>query len=1028
MLKAGDETNYTLKIEYRTDGTVELTMNGLYLNNQCGLTFGQNTLGTKTNEQITCTVPLVINLVGENYIKSNGNGSYGPLNLFTTGDVIVQGEGSLELDCNRSGDLGAISTYGDLLLDKANVKILLNDETNNRSSVISSLGGNVTVNGGNLVIDAYDAHNGNNYEAAKHLFYITSATVGEETVGGNLTIQGGAKVSAMVSLCHNVADADATAGDGIVLDGDFTITDSDVEIGMDGTYKTGCYLFLEAPVLNFAGGKTVTASTANTSYNRTTNVMTPGTLTDYAAVTDITTLKYFSVKHTCVEGNPVPQPVADCATAALAYTYCTVCGEKMSETSVPVTPTADHTAGEMIEVERQEATADADGYIKTQMQCAVCGETYGEITETAIVRNPSTIYFGRAYNYASVSSGYKVSRGSTVYYKIATTTVTQGDASLPVKYLTTGSASNYCVKFTYPITGAATLELKDLDLSTAGTGLVIGAYYAKCSTANTAYTNDPSAFFNVPINVIITGTNTIDTTVEQGNHMYLGGLNFFTAGDVTFSGDGTLNVIDDNKSGHGTICTFGDITFNNTNVNISVGDANGYKSAAMYVVGGDIVIKGGKMTVNGQNTGAASNTFYNAIKVVKNAAGEGGALTICDKAKVTVIGGPDTGCYLVSASAFNIVDSEVEFAIVANDIGKAFVSDAAPTISDSCDAVAGTEVGTYADGVLTAPATDEYNADDIATYKYLKVAPGLPKLYGASVILENSLDMEFAVEVDKVANGSYAEIVRTYADGKPNHVVKIMLADATVNNGFYVFRYEDIAAKEMGDKITVTIYDANDEAITKAWEDSVYGYALRMLRGDIPYGHNQAQFEELKKTLVDMIYYGYAAQTYFQYDGVVDPENDLSDEEKALASDLANLDLTFEGEQPVKTGGYVGTSFVLESDISMLMAIDRNVIGDASTAKVTFTNYLGQPQTEVVLNADDSEDGFAIFTFNGLVVADGRCDVTWSFYKNGETTATVTVVDSVVKYTARVNLDLAKYLMAYSDAADVYFNMMAQAV
>ena len=72
----------------------------------------------------------------------------------------------------------------------------------------------------------------------------------------------------------------------------------------------------------------------------------------------------------------------------------------------------------------------------------------------------------------------------------------------------------------------------------------------------------------------------------------------------------------------------------------------------------------------------------------------------------------------------------------------------------------------------------------------------------------------------------------------------------------------------------------------------------------------------------------------------------------------------------------------------------------------------------------------AVFTFNGLVAAKGRTDVTWKFYKAGEdastATPTLTVTDSMVNYVGRMVEDypyLAN-LMRYCDAAAAYFDTL----
>ena len=1015
VLKVGDENNWSLKIEYRTDGTVELTLNNLNLNNTCGLTFGQNTLGTKTNADITCTVPLVIKLVGDNYIRAGGHASYGPLNLFTKGKVTIEGAGSLTLDTNRNTDMGAIAAYGDLLLDEVDVKILLDDKVNNKSTAISSMGGDVVINGGNLVVDGYDAHSGNNYEAAKHLFFVSSVKVGDETVGGNLTIQGGANVSAMVSLCYSKDDSDGTAGDGIVVDGDFTIKDSDVEIGMDGPYKAGCFLFIENPVLDFAGGYTVEASTMNTTYSTSTNVMTHGTLTDYAEVTDITTLRYFRVTHKCVEGEPVAQPVADCATKAQAFTYCTICGKKVNETSAVVTPTVEHTPGSPTEV-RVEATTTADGYYYYVTECTECKEEISRTEEVVIKKNPDVFYFNFRTNYPAIGNAKAIAIGTTAYYKTYTETLGNGNETVG---LTTGNADTWNLKIEYPITGPATITLKDLNMKTAGVGLIFGQNTYKQLSTTTC---------DIPINVVLEGTNVIDTTVYYTNAHVLGGLSFYTTGDVTISGDGSLSLIDDKGTNNdcytaGTIYALGNLYFDNVDVSVTLKETSN-KAHAISTVGGDIVIDGGRVVVNAIDDPSTKGTddkktdlqgeAVRSVFYATNNGTKGGNLTIKNNAYVTAYASPygnsgdDEFYYIVDIDGtFTVVDSIVELAITGQWFGtRVFKPGVVPvmTFANGSDAKGGSYYGSTS--AIVPANTAAYDAELVNDYSYFKAAAKPYKFLGTQLELKDALDIRFGISKAVTTMDGY--VVFSVNGGEP--VRKEMSEVVEDLPNYYAVVYPGMAAKQMRDEVSVTIYDKYGNQVSETMTNSIYNYAVGRLQNSTDVG--------FKTLLMDMLNYGAMAQTKFEYN-TENLANAGLDDYKHYATATMKTCVDYS----TKVGeGHLGTQLELENNIFMRMAVLTEAVGPNAYAVITYTDYLGDEITATVQGTVQDGVAYTAFQFDKMVAADCRQVSTWKFYKDDGTLVT-TVTDSIESYVSRrvgINTYL-KEMMIYCDSALNYF-------
>lgn len=287
----------------------------------------------------------------------------------------------------------------------------------------------------------------------------------------------------------------------------------------------------------------------------------------------------------------------------------------------------------------------------------------------------------------------------------------------------------------------------------------------------------------------------------------------------------------------------------------------------------------------------------------------------------------------------------------------------------------------------------------------------------ANMTLQNSLAMNFAFAQGHVSDwtGYYVEIVKTYADGRPDTVVQIPYGDqwkyANINGAaHYYVTFDGIAAKEMCDEIHVTVYNSEGRAVTSVWEDSVRAYAMRLL--------NNPAYKNQPKTLtmaVDMLNYGAASQSFFGYNTEDLANSQLSAEQKSWATQ----------NDPVVTNkreaseNYVGTSLTLESKILLNMAFKNGVQGMYAT--VSFVDHYGK---QVNATADlKISGGYAVVDIDEIAVADGRQPVTVTVYNaNGSVHATAT--DSVEGYLARVSaLDpLFVMIMKFADSAHAFFH------
>ena len=296
------------------------------------------------------------------------------------------------------------------------------------------------------------------------------------------------------------------------------------------------------------------------------------------------------------------------------------------------------------------------------------------------------------------------------------------------------------------------------------------------------------------------------------------------------------------------------------------------------------------------------------------------------------------------------------------------------------------------------------------------VVPEEPEKFAvsyASMTMGNSLAMSFAFGKDLAADwtGHYVEIVKEYADGREDAVRTVPMAEwksADINGvAHYYATFNGIAAKEMTDNVYVTIYNAEGEAVSDTWTDSVRGQAMRNLA-------KAAISAEEKTMVVDMLNYGAAAQQAFGYNTADLANAQLSEEQKALATQSTTYSDTHTGDE-----NYFASNLMLKSNIQLMFAF-RNVTPDMK-AVITFTNHYGEAKEITVEGSGFTKSGsFYVVAVEDMVVADSRQDITCTVYDGEEAVATAT--DSVASYAARKSDTLFEMLMRFSDSAYAYFH------
>ena len=328
-----------------------------------------------------------------------------------------------------------------------------------------------------------------------------------------------------------------------------------------------------------------------------------------------------------------------------------------------------------------------------------------------------------------------------------------------------------------------------------------------------------------------------------------------------------------------------------------------------------------------------------------------------------------------------------------------------PKTCTKCGETEGKELGhNYVDGVCTAcgAADPDY------------VAPAQKfDIDFAQVILGNALNVNFAFPADAQDDWTscYAVATKTYADGREDLTVTVPVSEwktATINEkAHYYFSFSNVSGKEMADNIYVTIYNADDEAISNQYTESIRSYVMRIL---------DDQNDETRTMLVDMLNYGSAAQNTYTYGADDLANSQLSAAQKAYGS------TTFQEctDSRVMGAKYQGTRLVLKN--SILMQFGFSGLTADMTAKVEFTNHRGTKISETVTPVKLDNGSYAI-EVNQIVAADGRIPVTVTVYDaDGNVYGTAT--DSMESYIARMGTTDPLYaaIMMFSDAAYAYLH------
>ena len=291
----------------------------------------------------------------------------------------------------------------------------------------------------------------------------------------------------------------------------------------------------------------------------------------------------------------------------------------------------------------------------------------------------------------------------------------------------------------------------------------------------------------------------------------------------------------------------------------------------------------------------------------------------------------------------------------------------------------------------------------------------------ASLTLQDDLVINYKVEETLFAENGYTNPYVVFS----LNGVETKVTEYTLENGKYIFDFEDIIPHQMNDAIYATLYATYDgvEYASKVREYSVATYCYNMLEK-----YNTDDYAKLRTLLVDLLNYGAASQVYMNYNIEELVNSSLTEEQKAWGS---STDRTLETVQELEyktidnpTVQWKSGGLNLQKSVGMRFKISAENIENL-TVKVT--NDIGKETIITSEQFEVVEGGYYVF-FEGLN-AGQMSDIVYLTVYNGETAVSNTIRYSIESYayaqqnSTDVNLaELVKAMMKYGDSAKAYIS------
>ena len=307
--------------------------------------------------------------------------------------------------------------------------------------------------------------------------------------------------------------------------------------------------------------------------------------------------------------------------------------------------------------------------------------------------------------------------------------------------------------------------------------------------------------------------------------------------------------------------------------------------------------------------------------------------------------------------------------------------------------------------VESIPATvTENEGKYFATFTTTK---GFSEFVVALVDVKNTLTLEekidFSFVIAKSALASVGDLTATITHGTKNVTIASNAWEALTDNAveYWRLRYTGVAAKEMGDDITLVITNGANEVLVEE-TSSVKAYALRCINA-------QDATDAEKNLMKAVLHYGAKAQTYFGYntnalvnDGVADAAATYTEVSKT--SDIKhNLNL----ESKLELSFFIEKTGEFADNADMTASINGNTVAWESVTD-NGTNYWRLRYSYVWPKQLENDVTLTIAKGNDTVLTD--------------TYSAAAYADKVIAEDDNTALEaLMKALRTYGAAAKAYF-------
>lgn len=264
------------------------------------------------------------------------------------------------------------------------------------------------------------------------------------------------------------------------------------------------------------------------------------------------------------------------------------------------------------------------------------------------------------------------------------------------------------------------------------------------------------------------------------------------------------------------------------------------------------------------------------------------------------------------------------------------------------------------------------------------VAEGIFKIYASNVKVGDCLDMFFYIDAADLDEGKsyYAKIMKE-GSSEASIVSDQDWATYMIGKAPYKrFSFNGIAAKEMTDEISVTIYTVgedgvmgtdDDEVASTKCTDSIENYAIRTLN------NTPEDRGTLRAILVDLLNYGAACQVQFNYVTKDLATARLLDEQKSCAT---TPDQWEEYNVAIDTSdNYIGASVVTESNLIYRLYFRDLTLTENTKVTITYVNFYGKKKelkldrSDIIRSEENSTAEVSVYYVDvtEMAVSDGRC-------------------------------------------------------